>query len=359
LLALWTLLVLARARRRAFDPVELLLLAGLGLLSMRIQRFSGFFGLAALPYVARDLAEWLARRRWPAPLESRTARAALAILGCGAMVFARWAGHWDQVGLRLERKLFPIAACDFAQAHDLRGRVFNPFHLGGYMLYRFWPDRSRLPFMDIHQSGTPEIRDDYVEAMTTSEGWARLRDRYRIDWVLGWRVQVAGDHLLDFLDADSSFALVFLDDAAALYVRRQSRLAGVAQAWRYRLLPGGRAAIGALGAACASDSVLRGRVRAELQRQSRGSPWNATAQSLLANIALQETRWEDARAALDQALRVDPRTPRLHERLAMVALAERRLEEAAREIERERRAEPGNPMLPELAERLASARGGR
>ena len=361
LLAGWTLLVLWRARRRVVDPVELLLLVGLAALSIRIQRFSGFFGLAALPYVARDLAEWLGRRRWPAWARGRAARATIAAVLCSGLVFGRWAVQRDSIGLRLENKLFPIAACDFIEQEGVRGHAFNPFHLGGYLLYRFWPERERLPFMDIHQSGTPEIRDEYVDAMTSPEGWSRLREHYGIEWVLGWRVQVEGDHLLDHLDADSSFALVFLDDAAALYVRRHGPLAAVARAYGYRFLPGGRAAIGALGAACARDSALRGRVRIELERQAKGSAYDATAQSLLASIAMQESRWEDARVALTRALHVDPTTPRLHERLAIVALAESRWDDAAREIARERRIDPQDPMLPALTERLTSRRasGGR
>jgi hypothetical protein len=358
LLAVWVLLALWRNRQRRIDLVELLLLVGFGALSMRIQRFSGFFGLVALPFVARDLAEWLAARRWPAWAAARAPRVALVSAVCLALAFGRWAGQWDQVGVRMDDRRFPIRACDFLAAQQVRGRAFNPFHLGGYLLYRFWPDRSRLPFMDIHQAGTPEIRDQYVDAMSQPGGWPALRDRYAIDWVLGWRVQVAGDHLLDFLDADSSFALVFLDDAAALYVRRRGPLAGVAQRFAYHALPGGRAAIGALGAACAADSALRQRVRQELERQAAGSPYDATAQTLLASIALQESRWEDARAALTRALRVDPTTPRLHERLAIIAMAERRWDEARQEIARERRIDPRNPNLPALAERVASARSG-
>ena len=355
LLAVWALLALWRAARRRFDLVELLLLVGFAALSMRIQRFSGFFGLAALPYVARDLTEWLAARRWPGWMAGRAPRAALVSGVCLALAWGRWAGQWDQVGVRMQNKVFPIRACDFLEAQQVRGRSFNPFHLGGYLLYRFWPDRARLPFMDIHQAGTPEIRDQYVDAMSEPGGWPRLRDRYAIDWVLGWRVQVQGDHLLDFLDADSSFALVFLDDAAALYVRRRGALGETAQRFGYRVLPGGRAAIGALGAACAADSALRQRVRGELERQAAGSPYDATAQTLLANIALQESRWEDARRHLLRALRVDPTTPRLHERLAVTALAQSRWDEAARELALERRSDPANPGLGELEARLRAS----
>ena len=34
------------------------------------------------------------------------------------------------------------AACDWIAAHGVRGRAFNQFFFGGYLLHRFWPERS-------------------------------------------------------------------------------------------------------------------------------------------------------------------------------------------------------------------------
>jgi hypothetical protein len=353
----WTLLALWRAFRRRPDVVELLMLAGFGFLSLRIQRFTGFFGLAALPYLARDLAEWTRAHRAPAWNTTRWTRAALASAFSVLAVVMMWGGRGENLGVRLEMKRFPVAACDFLERHAVRGRAFNPFHLGGYLLYRFWPDRSRLPFMDVHQSGTPRVRADYMAAMTREDGWRSLRDGYAIDWIMGWRIQVTGDRLLDFLDADTSFALVFLDDAAALFVRRRGALAAVADSFAYRELPAGRAAMAGLGAACEADSARRARVRAELERQAASSRWSATAYSLLANIALQEGRWDEAQGHLRRAIGVDPTTPRVHERLALAALEAGDPAEAGREIEIERRLDPANARIAPLRERVRAAGG--
>jgi hypothetical protein len=104
-------------------------------------------------------------------------------------------------------------------------------------------------------------------------------------------------------------------------VRRIGSLAAVADSFAYRLLPAGKAALGPLGRASAADSALRGRVRAELERQSTASPFHATAQSLLANVAMIDGDWRAAERALREAERVDPTTPRLRERLAVVQAA--------------------------------------
>jgi hypothetical protein len=187
-----------------------------------------------------------------------------------------------RVGLHMEH--FPVGACDFITAHDIRGRAFNPFYFGGYMLHRFGSQRDRLPFMDIHQAGTPELRFRYMRAFFRPIGWRELDQRYRFDWVLLDRAQHGADRLLDFLDADTSFALVFLDDAAAVYVRRDGPLRDVAMRFGYRTLPAAPAGRTPIFQRSLADSALRQRVIADLEREVAGSPWHRMAASALAML---------------------------------------------------------------------------
>jgi hypothetical protein len=66
------------------------------------------------------------------------------------------------------------------EAQGIRGRGFNNFEFGGYQAWRFWPDRSRLPFIDVHQAGTTLDRRLYVSAFGSAEGWRALDDRQRV-----------------------------------------------------------------------------------------------------------------------------------------------------------------------------------
>src|SRR6185436_15753692 len=135
--------------------------------------------------------------------------------------------------------LYPGAACDFLAKHELRGRIFNPYYFGGYLLWRFWPDRDRLPFMDIHQSGTRRDRDLYAYCFADPDAWHQLIAERQFDLALldGHQEWVANDHLMDQLDSDPAWALVFRDDAAALYVRRIGSMRRAADTLRYRVMP--------------------------------------------------------------------------------------------------------------------------
>jgi tetratricopeptide (TPR) repeat protein len=248
------------------------------------------------------------------------------------------------MGVGVEWHAYPVDACDFIERHGVRGRVFNSFELGGYLLYRFWPERDRLPFIDVHASGTPEDRLLYVYAEAEAEGWRRLQAKYPLDWVLLLRREVEGQTLHDTIEHDPRWAMVFLDDAAVIYVRRDGALARLAPL-EYRELRAGREGLRALGEACGTDSARRERARLEFERAARESHANAASHSFLATIALMDGRPAEAEPHLNAALAVDPLIPRAHERLGDLALGSGRPREAIREYELEKRAQLPPPGI--------------
>jgi tetratricopeptide (TPR) repeat protein len=352
LLVSWPLLVLWRLSQRTADAVDILLCSVFTTLAIVSQRFFGFFVLAGAPFVMRDLDGWLATRPWPAPPHAAWWKAAAIVVLALSVARGVYRHPVPRVAVAIDESCYPMRACDFMVEQGVRGRGFNQFFAGGYLLYRFWPDRDRLPFMDIHQAGGRDIRLAYLKATASREGWRELDQRFSFDYVVLDRRRHPTARLLDVLDADSTFAMVFLDDAAALYVRRAGPLGDVASRFAYRQLPAGIARLGSLGHAVA-DSAARREVVAELQREILDSPWHADALSLLANVALMEGRYADAREMLGRGLAIQPTLGLAHERLGGIELEEGHPREALREFEQERRlsedARPGNAFLTGVA----------
>ncbi len=346
LLVLWPVLILWRGVRRGWDVVEVLLCLVFITLACSSLRFLGYLSLVALPYLARDLDAWVSARRWPAWSAPPWRRAALAAAACVALGLPDWSAGGTGIGIGLDMRYIPERACDFMAAHGVRGRGFNHFHTGGYMLWRFWPERERLPFATIHPEALRrEDRLGYESARTQAAGFRALDDRHHFDYALLYRRQLGGDLLLDELDADPGWALVFLDDVGAIYVRREGPLAAIADSFAYRAAPAGKRAIGALGRASDRDTVLRAQAIAELERQAAGSPLNAMTNSVLATLLMSGGRLGEAEARLRQALIADPDLPRAPERLGMIALADGRPRDAVRELERALRERPVPPGL--------------
>jgi hypothetical protein len=314
----WPVLFLWRAARGRLDRVEAVLGLAFTGLTLLGQRFLGFYAVIAAPYVSRAVSELItARAAARVPLAGRSALVAAACLTLG---IPEWTTPTLPLGIRLRPLWYPERACDFMAANGVRGRGFNHFDLAGYQLYRFWPDRTRLPFIDIHQTGARTDRDAYAFLLSDPRSWSGLDDRHRFDYALLSRKRLQPNGALDALDADSAFALVFLDDVAALYVRRVGPLSPVAERFAYRWAPGGGAAIGSLQQRCFADSTVRRDLEAELRRGIAASPRNAQTRSLLANVVLMTGRTAEARDQLEAALAVDPNTLRAHERLGMMDL---------------------------------------
>jgi predicted negative regulator of RcsB-dependent stress response len=351
ILAGWIALFVWRTRRAGLDLAELLVAGGFLVLALRTQRFLGFGMVALAPYLARDLDAWVRSYSWPAWTRPAWTRAALAAAACLVPGIPEWSRSELPLGVGIEERQYPIAACDWIAAHGVRGRAFNQFFNGGYLLWRFWPERDWLPFMDIHQTGTTEDRYTYAFALHDPRAWRDLDTRHRFDWALLRREPYQDDRLLEFLDADSSYALVFLDDAAALWVRRDGSSSALADSFGYRLLPAGGERLATVTARMNADTSVANGLTRELTREAAGSRWNALAESRLGSLALAHGDLAAARAHLERAIASNPAQPRAHERLGLVALAEGRGAQALAEFHAELRIGP----MPEADLRLGQA----
>jgi hypothetical protein len=341
----WPLLLVLRARRRGIDLAEALACVVSTALALSSLRFGATYALMAAPFVARDLQDFLVSRRWPVPRLPLGARATLAVAIGVAMCAPGWMRRDLPFGVSIDPQTFPERACDFMEAHAIRGRGLNNSSFGGYMAYRFSPDRERLPFLSTQpEYATTEDRALFLSALRTESGWRALEARHDFDYVLYERDQAPGDSLLDFLDRDPRFALVFSDDAAELLVRRD-RFAGVADSFGYRLVPAGQAGRYALGPASQTDTLRRVQVEAELDRMIAASPLSGGASHLRGFLALMDGDLERARRDLERTARIDPLVPNIHDLLGSIALTQGRWRDAIREYDAERRDHEPPPGL--------------
>jgi tetratricopeptide (TPR) repeat protein len=334
---LWPLLLIWRSWRRGLDPVEALGCALFTPLAISSWRFVALYFAFSAPFVARDLHELLISRRWPARL-SIPARAVLVAAAGIALCLPEWVRPELPLGVRFDPETVPEAACDFMAAHGVQGRGFNDTHFGGYLAWRFPLDRRRLPFISTQPEYSPaEDRAGYVAALEKAEGWRLLDARRHFDYVLLERNQMGLDSLLDRLDQQPNWRMVFSDDAAELLVRTDGSLLAVADSFGYRVVPAGRAGRYLLGLACQQDSALRRAAEKELDRMIAASPLGGGASHLRGWLALMDGDRETARRALETAVKQLPLLPSVHDMLGTIALQEGRWRDALREFALERR----------------------
>ena len=327
-----------RWRRIGFDAAQAVIMAVLLPQALSTNRFLGFLAVAIVPSFARDAESAAAQpgiRRIARSPWARVTVFMLPIVTLSYLEFTRLAPPFS-LGVRWDR--VPVRACDFMLDHDVHGRGYNMFWQGGYLLWRFWPEHGRLPFIDIHQTGTRTDRDLQVLSQRDSSAWRALDDRYRFDWVLLPTHQGPTQHLLDQLDAEKArWALVFTDDVACLFVRKDGTGAGIAAQTGYRDLRLGAVHFRELGERALRDTTLRSPLESQLDRAVASSPWNSRALALRASLGLMERRWDDARRDLEAALAVAPDLNAGHDWLAYALVMEGEPARALTEIERARR----------------------
>ena len=199
-LAALAALVLARAglalRRRGGSSgggvgrfcADALLLVGFGALAVHSVRHVSWFVLLVAPVLGYRLTA--ARTAAPQP-EGRdltgARRERVYVLAAGALAVVlclrQFCGGVN-VGFGVARENLPVGACDYlAEQKGLPDRFFNVYEWGGYLIWRFWPQRQ--VFID----GRCLVYGDRIigEAMTVArgrEGWQGILEHYGVEGII-------------------------------------------------------------------------------------------------------------------------------------------------------------------------------
>jgi hypothetical protein len=286
--ALSALVGLAALRTGRIDAATALSTLALGTLAASGVRHQGLFFVGAAFLAGESVAD-LARKPRPVPLISRRFATVLAAAFCA--VAAAWC-IWTppegllrarqgpySFGLGLEPGRFPVAAVDALELRPETGHLYNDVAFGGYLVWRLAPRRV---FIDGRNEVNPELLRELAHARSDSRAWSQVLERYAIE-----RALVRYDpRLIEVTDPQGnvvsrrtpnallfpsdSFALVYWDDVAMLFVRRtaenQERLA----AEEYRFVhPEDRIAT---FQAAAADPAYAASALDELDRRLRADP---------------------------------------------------------------------------------------
>lgn len=359
-------------------PGEVLLLLGLTYLSLQSRRHIGLFAILVLPALAGQLRLWWESRSWglrPLPVAWRrrwlTAATTLAIV---LTVWGAWQGKWFRLGESAED--YPHAALEWLEREKPVGRLFCPFHWGGFV---GWATQGatqvfldgRLPLYP------PSVYQDYLDLHYGRPGrMSELLRQYQINVLLLSPQTVPA--VFTELDQSQDWALVYWDHVAEIFIRRSVASASLlGREYRYldpnsllffhpshpeqALAEARRAAAEAphsyLPHFFIGDLLLRAHDQASAQRELNqviaAAPAHAPALFDLAVIAWREQAWAEAERRARQCLQ-HAAPPALaaqaHLLLAEALDRQGRLAEARRHALQARRLDPQLPGLGEPAE---------
>jgi len=115
----------------------------------------------------------------------------------------------------LDVNLFPVAATDWIESHDLAGNMYNPYHWGGYLIHRLYP-RHRV-FIDgrVDMYGE-KVFKDWLTLREARDGWEEIASKYGVKWGLA-EVDVA---LTEAVRSSANWQVMYEDPQAVVFVRR-------------------------------------------------------------------------------------------------------------------------------------------
>lgn len=222
--------------RRAPVATGLMLLAA-GILSRTGSRHEVLFTIAAVGVTFYQLAD---NRSWEKFVERArqwwhvSAVASLLIIGGLVALDAPARAFLARSNLSGFGSFAPAeGAADFLEKNTLRGRIYNTYAIGGYLLFR------RIPvFMD---GRNVDYGYDFLSAALDAQSnpatWKKLEAQYGFTVaVLEYTWSNAGVGSIDALDRNPDWALVYLDDWVAVYLKNVPEHRDAITRLRYTLL---------------------------------------------------------------------------------------------------------------------------
>lgn len=169
-----------------------------------------------LPLAMVLLAPWLARRFGRSGDNPRAAW--LACAGSTLLVSARVLAAPLPLGVGFDTSHLPEGAARWIEEHRPVDNMWNSPPFGGYLAWRLYPDVRIL--MDGRHGLAYDLAD--VTAIDASEqdpaAFASLVEAHHIEWAVTRAFEGVASGVP--LAASSDWSMVFLDDVAAVYVRR-------------------------------------------------------------------------------------------------------------------------------------------
>ena len=317
--SLVTLLAFGGLSRTAYRHEALFVMAATGIVMYQWR------WLGAPPILTRASA-WLLGRAWRA-----AAVAAVIYLLAGVAVYSAWIrfGRYFQTYGYGSLEMAGGAAA-FLNREGITGPMFNTYDLGADLLYH-----DRKVFVDTRNVdyGYAFLKRTF-DAANDKDVWSGLDRDYQFTHAVVWYAPFVTSPPLPYirhLERDATWALVYLDDRTAVYLRRTSENALTIRHFEYRLVTPLDLYTGDVIARTPRAQLSE--LVEELTRLAATDPDSIQARLLLAQIYIQVYRDDDALRLVQATMATQPRAYRPHALLASLYARQEKWADAGREFE--------------------------
>lgn len=115
-----------------------------------------------------------------------------------------------------DKKNFPMEAVEFAEKNEIKGKIFNTYHFGGYLIYKGFPKDG--VFIDGRADMYNEFLKNYYNVIDIKQEWKDVPKKFGIDWML----ITANSPLSVLLLETDEWRLIYADKVANIFVKKGS-----------------------------------------------------------------------------------------------------------------------------------------
>jgi hypothetical protein len=178
---------------------------------------------ALTPMVAWSLGGAWERSRWQEPLGRwirRRGSDLLILVSAGALIVTVGAvgiaAHTLSSQTASTDANFPVGAANWLEAHPTVGtRMFNAYDWGGYLIYRFYPDRPVFIYGEATELGN-QLMQEVSDVENAEPDWQTILNEHGVNYV----VERTDSALGMALGVDPQWKQVYDDGFAVIFVKR-------------------------------------------------------------------------------------------------------------------------------------------
>lgn len=218
-------------------PFHLLLFLFFLAQSVVYVRMISFVALACSVFAVAPL-QWSLNRireKWTLQQHHLNFGVFLLLAGVAATIVATSKTY--SFGIGIKERAFPEGALSFIEREGINGRMFNSYHLGGYIIWRL-PDRKVLIDGRLHQIYGEKLYNGYKHAYVDPMAW----EQFEKEWQLDYTILDYDSRTMEFplhLNSNKNWALVYWDTHSAVYLKRLEKFREVIDKYEYQYIKPG------------------------------------------------------------------------------------------------------------------------
>jgi len=201
---------------------DVIMSIGLVYLSLSAMRHAFVFAIGVLPILAYNISSFIGAiprdffEQWDINVKAFFR----GVVVVGVIVFLFFAGTTAK-SMSVAAPEYVDGAVNFVLENDIQGNMFNNFDIGGYLIYRLYPDRK--VFVDNRPEAYPaEFFEKVYKPMQESpDVWREMVKRYDIQYVIfGTTDQTPwGQNFIQMIAVEPGWSVVYFDSTSFVALR--------------------------------------------------------------------------------------------------------------------------------------------